>query len=190
MNNEQNIELLKQAVELKFGHKPNSPSDFDSLSTCVQSATNKSLGVSTLKRLWGYVKSTNSPTYTTLSVLARYAGFRDWYAFCSKVNKDNESGFSKDDILISSELDLGIIIKVEWNENKWCCIRKVEQPTRFLVVDANNIKLHANDTITVDSLSIGGKFVATDCKRGNTGMGTYLGAKREGIITLSILDTL
>ncbi|MDE6017905.1 MAG: hypothetical protein K2G85_03725, partial [Muribaculaceae bacterium] len=79
------LRKLKQAVEETFGRTPGSPSDFDTLSYQILSYTNDKLGVSTLKRFWGYVKSTHIPTRTTLSVLARYAGYRDWDSFCSQV---------------------------------------------------------------------------------------------------------
>ncbi len=63
---------LRQAVEETFGQTPGSPTDFDKLSLQIQTFTKRKLGVSTLKRFWGYVRSDYNVTYTTLSVLARY----------------------------------------------------------------------------------------------------------------------
>nr|MBD5376530.1 hypothetical protein [Bacteroides sp.] len=180
----QNLDLLKEAVERKFGSTPNSPTDFVSLSTDIQTATTKSLGISTLKRVWGYVKSSHAPTYTTLSVLARYAGFRDWYAFCAQCGGNEESGFSEDSVIVSADLECGAIVRAEWGGEKWCTLRKTEHPTRFVIVDAHNIKLRAGDAGTVNTLSIADKFVMTDCERGGVRMGTYIGAKSEGITSI------
>lgn len=180
------LDLLKNEVERTFRRRPGSPSDFNELSDHITETTNERLGISTLKRFWGYVKSPHSPTYQTLSVLARYAGFRDWHHFCTQLQTDNESGFSKDGIITAAELNIGDIVHVEWAINKSCVIRKIGYPSRFEVADARNIKLKTGDTLTIDIISVGEKFVASDCRRNGINLGTYIGARKEGVISCDI----
>lgn len=192
-NNFMNIEQyrlnqLKLAVEGTFGRTPGSPSDFDNLSYQILSYTNDKLGVSTLKRFWGYVKSSHKPTYTTLSVLARYAGYRDWDAFCAQIQNEQDSGFSTARLLIAANLNLKSIVHAEWSKEKWLQLRKIEQPDRFEVLKSNNIKLIPGDTLNLNILNIGEKFIATDCSRDGASMGTYIGARREGISAIKIIN--
>ncbi|MDE6460980.1 MAG: hypothetical protein K2K52_09175 [Paramuribaculum sp.] len=181
ISEQQNFERLRQAVELIFGHKPNSPSDFDSLAARIQAATGMNLGVSTLKRFWGYVKSPHTPTYTTLSVLARYAGHRDWNTFCNNIQSEDESGFSKSSVIICSEDKIGSSYIIKWNGSKWCEIKKYAEPNLYEVIESRNIKLKKGDFIRLNSLTVGDFFVALECLRGTTQLGTYIGAKRHGI---------
>ncbi len=189
MNIDQNkLNLLKQAVELSFGRTPASPYDFDSLSIQIQTATNEKLSISTLKRFWGYVNSSHTPTYTTLSVLARYAGCRDWNSFCAQHPDEEDSGFSNIGIVNATDVALEAVIRVEWAQNKSCTIRKVGQPNKFEVVEAQNIKLNKADTLTVDTLSVGEKFFAKDCCRAAVSLGNYIGARREGVCAIHFID--
>ena len=178
------LEYLKKAVEQTFGEPLGAPTDYDALSARIRQATNRSLGISTLKRLWGYVTSTHRPSYTTLSILARYVGFHDWHSFCANVQDADDSGFSKEGIIIAADLETGATICAEWSGNKMCRLRKIGAPARFEVVDARNIKLRPGDTLSTEVLAKGQKLIATDCRRDGRPLGTYTGASKEGLLTL------
>lgn len=55
--------------------------DFEKLNSAIYEATNVSLSVSTLKRLFGKVSYSNIPALHTLNTLAQFAGYADWRAF-------------------------------------------------------------------------------------------------------------
>lgn len=76
------IENLKREIELKFGRTIESAADFDMLSIAIQQTTSETISPSTLKRIFGYVKSDAAPSATTLSILSRYAGYTGWSDFC------------------------------------------------------------------------------------------------------------
>lgn len=58
--------------------------DFEQLSERISEVTNVSLSTSTLKRIWGKVNYTGSPTATTLNALAQFAGYPDWQTFAGQ----------------------------------------------------------------------------------------------------------
>lgn len=76
------IENLKQEIGLKFGRTIESAADFDLLSSAIQQATSETISPSTLKRIFGYVRSDAAPSATTLSILSRYVGYAGWSDFC------------------------------------------------------------------------------------------------------------
>ena len=51
---------------------------FERLATEIAEATGVHLSSTTLKRVWGRVAYTSSPSPTTLDALARFGGFEDW----------------------------------------------------------------------------------------------------------------
>ena len=78
----EHIERLKHAVIAAFGQTLDSPTDYERLSADIQRKTGELISVSTLKRLFGYLKQGTVPRPSTLSVLARYVGFSGWSDFC------------------------------------------------------------------------------------------------------------
>lgn len=80
----EHIERLKDAVIAVFGQTLDAPTDYERLSADIQKKTGELISVSTLKRLFGYIKPGTIPRPSTLSVLARYVGSAGWSDFCSK----------------------------------------------------------------------------------------------------------
>lgn len=179
---------LRHAVEETFGRTPGSPTDFNSLSYQILSKTNNKIGVSTLKRFWGYIKSDFNATYTTLSLLARYSGYRDWDAFCTQYNGEEDSDFSSARLIIAANLNLNSIIHAEWGSEKSLRMKKIKQPNCFEVMESYNIKLSPHDILHIDTLICGEKFIASDCSRRGACLGIYIGARNEGISSMRIID--
>ena len=81
------IEQLKNAVVAAFGQTLDSPTDYERLSADIEKKTGELISVSTLKRLFGYIKPGTVPRSSTLSVLARYVGYVGWSDFCAGIEK-------------------------------------------------------------------------------------------------------
>ena len=89
-----------------------------------------------------------------------------------------------DTVIISSDEPLGTTLRIEWGHNKWCEIQKTAHPDRYRVTASMNIKLQPADEITVPTLLLHNMFTATDCTRNNQLLGTYAGARKEGITAI------
>lgn len=181
--------MLRQAVEKEFGSLPLSPADFDRLAEAIGTSCKDRIASSTLKRIWGYVRNPHSPTFSTLSVLARYAGYRDWDAFYRFAMVEADSGFSTDELIVASEESIGTRIRIEWAGCKGCEIVKAQEPNLFEVSWSMNIKLREGDMCRVNSIAVGERFVASDCHRAGREMGIYIGARHEGIATIRRQDS-
>ena len=72
------IFLLKKEVENKMGFSLKAPTNFDALISRVLKETGETLSISTIKRLWGYVSQSSTPRLSTLSILSRFVGYRDF----------------------------------------------------------------------------------------------------------------
>lgn len=90
------IERLKDAVVTVFGQTLDAPTDYERLSADIQRRTGELISVSTLKRLFGYIKPGTIPRPSTLSVLARYVGSAGWSDFCFKCSKEENPKPHKD----------------------------------------------------------------------------------------------
>lgn len=74
---------LRNEIEQTLGHSLQTPKDFAHLCAVLFEQQHVSISVSTLKRYWGYVQSSQSyrPNRYTLRILSRFAGYADWEAF-------------------------------------------------------------------------------------------------------------
>ena len=68
---ENNIMLLRQMVEESVSRKMKTPADFQFLTGVIQERCRETLGVTTLKRIWGYIDGYDTLRFSTLSLLAR-----------------------------------------------------------------------------------------------------------------------
>lgn len=90
-NRTEHIEQLKRAVITAFGQTLDAPTDYERLSADIRLKTGELISVSTLKRLFGYIKPGTIPRPSTLSVLARYVGSTGWSDFCSSCSEETGS---------------------------------------------------------------------------------------------------
>ncbi|MGR3812416.1 hypothetical protein [Jiulongibacter sp. NS-SX5] len=104
MLNEDNLKLLKAAMEAKLGWGKSSGwgnYDFEKLSEVIFQETEVSLSVSTLKRFFGKVKYEHKPSMTTLNALSEYVGYADWRAFEAEQNEP--SPIQKEEVVSVSD---------------------------------------------------------------------------------------
>ena len=64
------VDILKDTIEKKFGRKLRTPADYNALSLSIVKDVKENISLSTLKRIWKYVKSTHTPSENTLSIIS------------------------------------------------------------------------------------------------------------------------
>lgn len=84
---EEAIGRLLGRVEEKVGRKMKTPRDFDFLAEQIFETMHKSISVSTLKRVWGYVPANGITRESTLDLLAQFAGFASFSQFYQQTTK-------------------------------------------------------------------------------------------------------
>ena len=79
--NNPEISELKQQIEESLGCKMKTSTDFTFLSGAIWERIHENLSASTLKRLWGYVDGADTTRNSTLEILSKFLGFKDWDSF-------------------------------------------------------------------------------------------------------------
>ncbi|MDE6697530.1 MAG: hypothetical protein K2K25_11685, partial [Muribaculaceae bacterium] len=153
----------------------------------IKQITGDSLSLSSIKRLWGYIPYDGEFSPTTLNILARYNGMKDWESFKKSIEQntgvDDESGFHDDTITDTSKYKIGDKIVLSWNDGKECELECVGH-MRFRVLRAENIKLKNSDIVTLHTLCIGQPVYISDIIRGDMQFTTYVGAKKGGLLSI------
>jgi N-acetylneuraminic acid mutarotase len=73
-------DVFRNQIEQVYGQKIRYPKDCEGLAEAIASKTNQRISPSTLKRLFGFVKTSSRPSPFTLDTLAGYLGYSDWQA--------------------------------------------------------------------------------------------------------------
>ncbi len=82
------IQLLKDEIQSKFGQRISYATDCQVLSEQIQNSTKRQVSASTLKRLFGIIKSTCDPSKYTLDTLSIYLQFENWQEFINNFEKE------------------------------------------------------------------------------------------------------
>ena len=86
---EQNIQRLRETIEVAAGRRMQTPKDFDFLSEMIFDKIHQHISPTTLKRLWGYLSEPATPRISTLNLLAQFVGYDSWEAFCKEETEES-----------------------------------------------------------------------------------------------------
>lgn len=184
---DKDISRLLGATEQAAQFSPASPTDFQRLSDAVAARSDgrERVSVSTLKRLWGYVRSSHRPSVTVLSILARFCGYRDWSHFVTSPHPD--SGFLVSTPVVTSSVPIGCVVEIRWAPDRMARLRHCGDG-RFEVVESLNSKIVAGDCLSAAMICRGYPFYATDIRRGPTVIPAYVAGREGGVLSVALLD--
>ena len=180
--NENDLTVLRNCIEKMLDRKISTPKDFDFLSDQILSKLNVLLSPTTLKRLWGYVSSDNTPRESTLSILAQFVGYRNWAAFTSTNLQDRES---QSYLILSRKLSAYSLEKGEqviltWLPDRYCRIEHLGD-CRFKVLEARNCKLDVDDTFHCSIFIENEPLYVDNLKHRSFESTSYVAGKKDGI---------
>lgn len=179
--------LLKE-VEKHYGRRLATSTDFEALSVIIEHETNEMLSASTLKRMWGYVSKHPVPRITTLDILSKYIGFRDFKTFCNhlKDEHDYESTFFSVNVIDVATLEVGSSVEICWNPNRIVVLEYLGD-FRFKVLTSENAQLLAGDEFTATSFMQDYPLYIATIKRGEQSTPSYIAGASSGLTTVRVV---
>lgn len=181
------IEKLKMECERVMGKRMASPANFDELSLRIKKSTGRSISVSTLKRIWGYVSYAHTPSYEILSILSAFAGYRDWHDFINAGSVTDSSDFIGAEIIRSSDLQHGAKVRISWKPDRICLLEYLGN-SEFEVLEAQNSKIIKGDRFSCGVIAKGEPLMCHEIRRGGELLAEgYVAGKTDGIISLQTM---
>lgn len=179
------IKALKSALEEALGMKVETPRHFDMLRKMVFNRTSEYISTSTLKRIWGYIGFSINTRTTTLSLLARTIGYKDWEDF----RKRNEKGGGEKkipsspkfgrSINVKRDLKTGDTIKLYWNPGRKCTVNYLGN-MKFEVLESEKTRLVAGTTFYCHLIVAGHPLYLSEVKIGTGDPCAYMCGKLHG----------
>ena len=129
------VQQTKQAVEARYGSRPDSPADFAELSLHIKQATGKEISSDTLSRIWGYKKGYEHVRRSVIEILNEYA------------HAGEESDFVYDVAVRAEEIHAGQKVRIAWLPDRICVLEYLGE-YRWRVANVCNSKLQPGDTFS------------------------------------------
>jgi hypothetical protein len=184
------IAELRSRVEDRFGKRLSVHSDFVSLVAVIEMELRQHISESTLERVWGYsTRGYDTVSLRTLDVLSRYANGCDWRSFCELLAQEGvcESEFFDDEIINSSELEIGDRLRIGWFPDRLCELSYLGENC-FVAEMCENSKLQVGDTFSCSRFVLGKPLIMSDLKQGNSARSqTYVVGRKNGLTILKKL---
>lgn len=139
------ITILRRRIEEVFGRAVVAPKDYEELSDALKNKVSSH----TIKRLFGYIKSYDLIRFSTLNILAEYAGYASWNDFLQVLQRNSkvESTELHQEIIKSDDLSVGNIVDIAWLPDRVCRLRYLGD-YQYEVVEAKNSKLKVGNTFS------------------------------------------
>ena len=162
------IEDVKEKSGLLF----DKAGDFGILSSLIFKATGRSIGITTLKRLFYYINDDRKASEYTMNTIALYVGYKSWDEYSASKNLDSEWGFADETIYVHA-LEEGTNISIQYLDRKVnFTVVNHEGENHLKVVSCENSSLKDGDLLFVYRIRKGEILEAEKVIRGNM-IGNY-----------------
>ena len=183
MNNSPEIQYLLDEVARIFGGRLETSTDFNLLESAIAEQLSETISAATLKRLWGYVSMQPRYRRSTLDLLARYTGRRDYRALCLELQET--SGFlSVEQVLRSDGIEAGKHLEISWMPDRTIRLLALGG-SRFSVEDGGRSKLRTGDIVRALEF-LQGQPLYLEIEREGRSLPPYVAGRARGITGIRI----
>lgn len=149
--NNQIIERLKEKSNLSL----DKAKDFTILSASILDETKRYMGVTTIKRLLGYINDCRKTNEYTLNTIAIYLGCKSWIELCSSLRIDSDWNFEDEKVYVK-DLETGKQVTViYWDREVTFEVVDFKQTKAMKVTKVLNSSLRVGDILMLECLEVG-----------------------------------
>ena len=161
--NSQIIDMLKERSGLSF----DKTKDYELLCSSIYEETGRTIGVTTMKRLMGYISDKRNTNEYTLNTIAVYLGYQSWNELAGTLRIDSDWDF-EDDTYYVDDMVIGTKIKVNYlNRDVVFEVVDFKDTKALKVIDSLNSSLKNGDILLLNQLKLGEILEAKTVYRGS-----------------------
>lgn len=173
-------------ISAKYGAPIRYPSDCEKLAIDIREKLNENIGVTTLKRLFGFVHDVMQPRLITLDILAHYAGFEDYDQMLNSAIDAGDSDFENNSDIKPSSLKPGQRLYFEYRPDRKVTLEYLGDET-FRVVESPKGSLRPNDILSINSLALNLPLIVNSVERNGLDLGRYIAGKISGLTAIVLI---
>lgn len=161
------------------------PADCDRLSYDISQQINETIGVTTLKRLFGFARDTAVPRRTTLDILARYAGFDTYPEMIASLYPAGDSEFEEGFDIKTDGLQPGQQVRFTYLPDREVTLEYIGD-REFRVAASKGSRLREGDIAIISSFCLDHPLIVESVIRSGENLGRYVAGKASGLTSLTI----
>lgn len=179
---------LRKKIEEAYGQPVKYSQDCEALAMAIEERTGQRLGVSTLKRMFGFVGEQVVPRGSTMDIIAQFLGYDDMKDMACQTGEAYDiSMFTPVDKEIeSAKLEAGTQIQFTYDPKRLVVLTYIGD-NYYIVNESQNSKLQKGDKVRITYLAVGFELMASDVIRNGESLGSYHSAKEGGLTTLEVV---
>lgn len=176
--------VIKEMLEKRVGYEIRYPSDCERLMYEIADTTHQHIGVTTLKRLFGFVNGTSAPRMSTLDILAHFLGYRNYDQLLLSLDPDKETSTPPIRQIQSADIKPGSRLKIGYQQGQICldCCEN----GRFRIVQSTDSSLQAGDIVSIRSFRVNYPLFIHQILRNDSKLKEYIAAKVSGIESIEM----
>ena len=141
--------------------------DIEVLCSKIFESTKRYIGVTTMKRLLGYISDSRKTNEYTLNTVSMYLGYKSWNDLCSSMRVDSDWDFPDEKVYVDN-LQLGEKLTVSyWDREVSFVVVSHNDKKALQVIKSVNSSLKMDDVLMIEHLEVGQKLEAREVYRGN-----------------------
>ena len=152
----------------------------------IAESTHQHIGVTTLKRLFGFVGGTSKPRMSTLDVLANFLNFQNYNKLICSLDPDNKAGQMPILQLNAQDICCGTHVQLFFSDGHLCM--EHQEGIRFRVLESTDAALQPNDYADIRSFHVGYPIYVHRLVRGNIPLNPCAVAMVSGIERIEIAE--
>lgn len=181
--------IIKKMLAKRLGHEIRISADCERLSADIDKHVRQHVGVTTLKRMTGFVGGVSNPRLSTLDIIAMYLGSPSYHALLDSINPDRtgKSDPSDPTAIKTKELLKGQTVTAVWHDGQ-ITLRHLGRG-KLTVVQSDSRKIIPGDTIETDTIRISYPLYIRSHIRENIILPTPLPLGHlSGILSIKLID--
>lgn len=178
--------VVKSVIEKKFGQPVKYSRDCEALAADVSEKCKCKISGTTIRRIFGVVKTKQTPREYTLDLLAQYAGYSDYDNLISSLNKTNHDDENNITEVISEKIKKGVQFEITYSLNSTISILYLGSK-KFKVINSKNGLFMEDDILKLNYFALYHPLFILNVERDGKPLGKVIEAKISGITSIKKL---
>lgn len=180
-------EIIKK-IETKLGMEIKYPQQCEIVAQAIEDETGQTLGLSTVKRMFGFVNENRIPRHATMDILSRFLGYKDAKLLAKDMNSDAEiSDFTWLESVEPENLKEGTQLQITYDPQRLLILTYIGD-NKFIVNESKRSKLEKGDTLEIHQLVVKHELLVNNVWRNGQNLGSYTGAKQGGLTSIEVFN--
>lgn len=173
--------IIRCLLEKRLGHAIRYPSDCTALAIDISNVTGQRVGITTLKRIFGFVHDVAAPRLITLDILAQYLGYNDFNMLLADVGDDSDIlPLEPKSVIVSEGQKAGTVLKISLPCPAHSFVVEYAGRQMWKVVSSSLPLLIEGDLLRIPVIVGRQVITVIDVIRNGNGMGPLLIGARHG----------